>query len=55
MHDECEGLPKSENWLYLKGKEEALKIAKPFPMLQTDFVETLAMIFESSMIVLTLH
>jgi len=27
---------------------EALKIAKPFPVLQTDFVETLAMVFESS-------
>ena len=48
MQDECEGLSKSENPLYLRAKEEALKIAKPFPILQADFVETLAMIFEES-------
>lgn len=44
----CEGPPKSENPLYLRAKEEALKIAKPFPILQADFVETLAMVLESS-------
>lgn len=48
MTDTCEGLSIRGNHLYRMQKEEALEIAKPFPMLQTDFVETLAMIFESS-------
>ena len=46
--EECEGLSKSENSMYLQSKEEALKIAKPFPILQVDFIETLAMVFEES-------
>jgi hypothetical protein len=46
--EDCEGLSKNENPLYLRAKEEALKIAKPFPILQADFVETLAMVFEES-------
>ena len=48
MQEECEGLSISGNWLYIQAKEDALEIAKPFPILQTDFVETLAMVFEES-------
>lgn len=35
-----------ENWLYMKQKKEALRVA--IPIQQVDLVETLAMIFESS-------
>ena len=43
-----EGLSKNEHPAYLQAKEDALKLAKPFPMLQVEFVETLALVLETS-------